>query len=84
MLAKYPEHANKIYEELLTCEPRDDSALAALPHLEAVINETLRSCPPAMTGGNRLTSDEGLWIGDTWIPPNTKITAPRYSISRRK
>ncbi|KAL8951589.1 MAG: hypothetical protein Q9222_002444 [Ikaeria aurantiellina] len=41
--------AGRIHEELATCDVMDDTALAALPHLEAVINETLRLCPPAMT-----------------------------------
>lgn len=82
MLAKYPEHADKVYEELTGCDVTDVNALATLPHLQAVINETLRLCPPAMTGGNRLTSDEGLWIDDTWIPGNTKVAAPKYSIMR--
>ena len=84
MLAKHPEHADKIYKELLTCDVNDAEILATLPHLEAVINETMRLCQPAMTGANRLTSDQGLWIGDTWIPGNTKVAAPKYSIMRRE
>ncbi|KAL8900589.1 MAG: hypothetical protein Q9192_000976 [Flavoplaca navasiana] len=83
-LAKYPYHADKIYEELITCNLDDINALASIPHLEAVINETLRLWPPQMTGGNRMTSDQGLWIDDTWIPGNTKVAAPKYSIMRRE
>ena len=84
MLAKHPEHADKIYKELLTCDVTDVDVLAMLPHLEAVINETMRLCPPAMTGANRLTADQGLWIGSVWIPGNTKVAAPKYSIMRRE
>lgn len=84
MLAKYREHADKLYEELAPCDVTDDNTLATLPHLAAIINETLRLCPPAMTGANRLTSEDGLWIEDTWIPPNTKVAAPKYSIMRRE
>ncbi|KAL8996989.1 MAG: hypothetical protein Q9169_003640 [Polycauliona sp. 2 TL-2023] len=81
-LAKHPYHADKIYEELVDCNIDDANALASVPHLEAVINETLRLWPPAMTGQNRMTSDHGLWIDDTWIPGNTKVAAPKYSIMR--
>ena len=82
MLAKHPEHADKIYQELVTCDEADANALAALPHLDAVISETMRLCPPAMTGANRFTSDQGLWIDETWIPANTKVAAPKYSSHR--
>ena len=82
ILAKHPKHAEKIYEELVTCDASDATALAGLPHLEAVMNETMRLHPAAMTGANRLTSDQGLWIDQTWIPGNTKVAAPKYSIMR--
>ncbi|KAL8973608.1 MAG: hypothetical protein Q9197_002147 [Variospora fuerteventurae] len=49
MLAKYPEHAARIYDELVTCDVTDANALATLPHLEAVINESMRLCPPALS-----------------------------------
>lgn len=84
MLAKYPEHADKLYDELVTCDVTDANALATLPYLEAVINESMRLCPPALTGASRMTSDEGLWIDEVWIPGNTKVVAPKYSIFRRK
>lgn len=84
MLAKHRDHAQKLYEEMAPYDVTDDTTLATLPYLQAVINETLRLCPSQMTGGNRVTSDEGLWIDDRFIPPNTKIAAPKYSIMRRK
>ena len=84
MLAKHPEHADNIYKELATCDITDASILATFPHLEAVMNETMRLCPAAMTGANRLTSNQGFWIDDTWIPGNTKVAAPKYGIMRRK
>ena len=84
MLAKYPHHADQIYQELATCDTNDANALAALPHLDAVINETMRLLPAAMTGSNRMTSEHGLWIEDIWIPGDTKVAAPKYSIMRRE
>lgn len=83
MLSKHPEHAEKVYQELLTCDTADVNALASLPHLGAVMNETMRLLPAAMTGANRLTSDQGLWIDDTFLPGNIKVAAPKYSIMRR-
>jgi hypothetical protein len=83
-LAKYPEHAEKILSELRNVDETDANGLALLPHLNGVINETLRLVPPQMTGGGRITGPEGLWVDDIWIPGGTKVTAPKYVVSRRK
>lgn len=83
-LCKHPEHPDKILLELRDVDETDFNALAKLPHLNGVINETLRLVPPQLTGGGRMTSSEGLWIDDTWIPGGTKVTAPKYVLSRRK
>ncbi|KAI1642067.1 cytochrome P450 [Daldinia loculata] len=81
-LARYPEHAKKIYEETQGVDTRDPNALAALPHLEGFIQETLRLVPPAMTGAARITGLDGLMVDDILIPPYTKVTAPKYVIMR--
>ncbi|KAI0179154.1 cytochrome P450 [Hypoxylon sp. FL1284] len=82
-LAKYPEHANKIRNETRDVDERDFAKLASLPHLNAVIDETLRLMPPAgMTGTPRITGEQGVTFEDVYIPPFTKITAPRYVIMR--
>lgn len=62
----------------------DMKTLNRLPHLNGVINETLRLYPVLLTGGARKTMSEGINVGDTYIPPNTTIVAPRYSIMRSK
>ena len=63
----------------------DIKVLAALPHLNAVINEAMRLHPAALTGGVRKTPDnEGVNIAGVYIPPETTIVAPRYTISRRE
>lgn len=82
-LVKYPEHAEKIYNELTHIEPHDVNALSALPHLNAVINESMRLLPVALSITTRVTPPEGLHIEGCWIPGNTKVAAPRYSIFRR-
>lgn len=81
-LAKYPEHAAKIQDEIQEVDISDANALASLPHLNGVIKEVLRLVPPAMTGGGRITGPEGLWVDGTFIPPFTKVTAPKYVIMR--
>lgn len=82
-LAKYPEHASKIQDEIKDVDPFDTDKLSQLPHLNAVIYEALRLLPPAMTGLGRITGPEGLKVGDVLIPSNVRVTAPRYVIQRR-
>ncbi|PNP46211.1 hypothetical protein TGAMA5MH_02246 [Trichoderma gamsii] len=81
-LGKHPEHTDQIYEELKDVDALDLKTLVTLPHLNAVIKESLRLHPALLTGGNRKTSDTGLTIGGRFIPPHTTIVAPRYTIGR--
>jgi cytochrome P450 len=84
-LSIFPEHADRIREEVRHLDIRDPRALAGhADHLNACINEALRLYPALPSGGNRTTKDMGMTIGDTYIPPYTTIVAPRYTISRRK
>jgi cytochrome P450 len=81
-LAKYPEHTEKIRYEARDANISDANILAGLPHLNGFINEVLRMVPPAMTGNARMTGPAGLHAGQTFIPPGTKIVAPKYPIMR--
>ncbi|KAL9059751.1 MAG: hypothetical protein Q9162_001052 [Coniocarpon cinnabarinum] len=81
-LAKYPEHMEKIYQELSGVDENDPVALATLPHLNGFMNEVMRLYPSALTGGNRQAPAEGLWIDETFIPGGTKLVAPKYTIFR--
>ncbi|KAF2759925.1 cytochrome P450 [Pseudovirgaria hyperparasitica] len=81
-LAKYPEHAEKIRQEIETVDIGDANVLAGLPHLNGVIQEILRLVPPAMTGGGRITGPQGLTVDNVFIPAGTKVTAPKYVIKR--
>jgi len=83
-LARNPDHARKIYDEVQNLDVRDTKRLSKLPHLNGVISEGLRLYPALLTGGNRKSSEHGVTIRGRYIPPHTTIAAPRYSISRRR
>ena len=84
-IAKHPEHANKIYEEVKDVNVQDVRTLTKhCPHLEAVVMESLRLSPALLTGGNRKTTKNGTIIAGVRVPEHTTIVAPRYTISRRK
>lgn len=82
-LAMYPQHAEKIWNEVSDLDTHDPGALHDLPHLNAVVDETLRLYPGVPTGGLRETPSEGMMIGGRYIPGHTTIAVPRYSIGRR-
>ncbi|CAI6341820.1 unnamed protein product [Periconia digitata] len=82
-LALHPHHADKIYNELRhLSHPYDTHQLSKIAHLNGVINESMRLLPAALTAITRITGPEGLDIDDTFIPPNTKIGSPRYTVQR--
>ncbi|CAJ2511289.1 Uu.00g069140.m01.CDS01 [Anthostomella pinea] len=93
-LAQRPEMQDELRREIAVAgvvsdgdadgrkEEVDAAALERLPFLDACINETMRFYAPIPSGGARQTTEKGVKVGDTWIPPNTIIIAPRYSISR--
>lgn len=83
-LAKHPEHIDKIYEEVEDLDVNDFKAIAALPHLNAVLKEIMRLYPSLLTGGIRKTQDQPVVIGGHVIPPYTTVVAPRYTINRSK
>ena len=71
-----------MFAELQTVDVHNCAALLSLPHLSAVINETLRFHHVIPTGGYRDTPEEGLTIGGQFIPKDTTIIAPRYILNR--
>ncbi|KAI1160871.1 cytochrome P450 monooxygenase-like protein [Nemania serpens] len=81
-LSKFPEHARKVQAEVDGVDVNDANALAALPHLNGVINEALRLVPPVMTGGSRITGPNGMFIDGVHIPPGVKVTCPKYVVHR--
>lgn len=83
-LARHPEQQDKLARELELIDTTDRKVLENLPHLGAVINETLRLHPPQPTGGNRITPTEGMFIAGVFIPGNVTVVSPKYSIFRCK
>ncbi|KAI0485117.1 cytochrome P450 [Xylariaceae sp. FL0804] len=81
-LARWPQHAEKIRQELRNIDYNDMMALSVLPHLTATINETLRLFPAGPTFGSRKTPPEGLDCDGIHIPGEVKVIAPRYSLGR--
>ncbi|KAH7326308.1 cytochrome P450 [Stachybotrys elegans] len=83
-LVQKPEYIDGIYQEVRDADINDAKILAKLPCLNAAIKETLRLYPIIPTGGSRKTSKNGVMIGNVFIPPDTTIIGPRYTIQRRE
>ncbi|KAL8793202.1 MAG: hypothetical protein Q9195_004232 [Heterodermia aff. obscurata] len=79
-LAKDRALLSKLQTELDTLPSMDD--LHTLPHLNGIINETLRLHPAVPTGGLRQTPPGGVHVAGRFVPGNTVICAPRYSLAR--
>ncbi|KAM6510175.1 hypothetical protein FALCPG4_017800 [Fusarium falciforme] len=54
----------------------------SIPYLEYVIHETLRLKPSAPGGLSRLTPPQGLQIDEVFIPGDTIVSVPTYTIQR--
>ena len=83
-MAKHPEHAEILYNELANADITDFSVLSTLPHLNAIIKEVMRLYPSLLSGGSRKTLDQPVTIGGRVIPPYTTIVSPRFTINRSK
>lgn len=84
-LALSSSHVQKIREELQMVENiGSDHQLRKLPHLNAVIHETMRVHPPVLDGLPRDTPAEGVTIDGRFIPGNVTCLAPFSTISKRK
>ena len=53
-------------------------------YLNGIVNEALRLHPPVPSGLLRQTPPEGLMIGNQFIPGGVTVSAPSWSMGRRK
>ncbi|KAF2494117.1 cytochrome P450 monooxygenase [Lophium mytilinum] len=53
-----------------------------LPYLKACIDEGLRLHPPSVTTTPRITAPSGQEIMGQWIPGNTEVLCPTYTLQR--
>ena len=60
----------------------NDDALSKIDLLDATIHETLRLHPAVPSGLQRLTPPEGMTIGKTYVPGNTIVQVPLYTMFR--
>ena len=62
----------------------DNNTLADLPYLQAVMEEAMRLNPVVPGGTQRVTPPEGLRIGEIFIPGDTIVQIPAFTIFRGK
>jgi tryprostatin B 6-hydroxylase len=81
-----PSQTEKLRAELkpLVTDGWSDKDIQHAKHLNAVINETLRLHPPVPSGVSRKTANEGLQIGDVYVPGNVHFVIPQYPMGRGK
>ncbi|KAH7140458.1 benzoate 4-monooxygenase cytochrome P450 [Dactylonectria estremocensis] len=86
LLATNKSACSKLHEEidrfLLTSIELNHSSISRLKYLQACIDETLRLFPPVPSGLQRMTPASGLQIGEMFIPGNTIVTVPSYTLYR--
>lgn len=78
-MAKLCEEVDSYYGKN---EQPSASSLSKLPYLQACINEALRLHPPVISGVQRITPPAGIQLGDTFIPGDTIVQVPTYTLHR--
>lgn len=86
LLALHPEQKKALQAEVDLLIPTLDhfshQKLASSHLLEGCINEGLRLYPPVPSGVQRLTPPQGAMIADRWIPGDTIVSTPTYTLHR--
>jgi len=80
-LSIYPRVLSKLREALDVFEDSDmnNARLSEIPLLDAIIDETLRICPPLLTSTPRDTI-RSTYIAEYFVPPNTEVIVPTWAI----
>jgi cytochrome P450 len=85
-LAQNPSIAAKARDEIKTLYSEDGTfnhrEATHNEYINGIINEALRLHPPVPTAIPRITPPEGLKVGDTFIPGDTVVWCPQYTIGR--
>lgn len=85
-LARNPSIASKARDELQALYNENGSfnhrEAMRIEYVNGIINETLRLHPPVPSGLQRLTPPEGLKVGETFIPGDTTVWCPQYTLGR--
>ncbi|KAF7521787.1 hypothetical protein PCG10_007884 [Penicillium crustosum] len=72
----------RLQKEIDALTELNDDALSKIDLLDATIHETLRLHPAVPSGLQRLTPPEGMTIGKTYVPGNTIVQVPLYTMFR--
>lgn len=85
-LASHPAVTAKLQREIdeyhAAHEHADHLSLSKLKYLQACIDESLRLLPPVPSGLQRMSPPEGQQVGDVFIPGNTIVQVPTYTLNR--
>ncbi|GKZ89036.1 hypothetical protein AnigIFM59636_010174 [Aspergillus niger] len=86
-LVQHPEQVQRLRDEVspYIAGPSHEvlhEKIANLPHLNAIINETLRLHPPAATALQRKTPPEGIIVDGVHIPGNMTVMCPQNVLGR--
>jgi cytochrome P450 len=82
---RHPSIYSALHEEVSDLENNfTDSALEALPLLNAVINETLRLYGPASGSLPRIVPPGGVQLGGYFIPENTTVSTQAWTLHRNE
>ncbi|KAJ4476395.1 cytochrome P450 [Lentinula edodes] len=86
-LLSYPDTLSRLTSEIDALnDDLNPNALAGLPYLNAVLNETLRLQPVVPNGVQRVLlpgpSGKGVVVDDRYIPPRTNLQISPYCVQR--
>ncbi len=81
-LAWDPVLVKRLQTEFDALSNIEHGQLVAVDLLDAVINEAMRLHPPVPSGTQRVTPAEGMWIGQRFIPGDTIVQVPSYTVFR--